>query len=45
MFSISSYAQGYGGIIGSYLAAVFTSKSDPIYIFIITAILSLIVSI
>jgi hypothetical protein len=45
MFSISSYAQGYGGIIGSYLAAVFTSKSDPIYIFIITAIQSLIVSI
>ncbi len=45
MFSVSSYAQGYGGIIGSYLAALFTSKSDPVYIFIITSVLSLIVSI
>ena len=45
MFSVSNYAQGFGGIIGSYLAAVFTSHNSPKYIFVITAILSFIVAI
>lgn len=45
MFSVSNYAQGIGGIIGSYLAAVFTSHNSPKYIFVITAILSFVVAI
>ena len=31
--------------LGSYLAAVFTSQNNPIYIFVITALLSFVVAV